>query len=167
LKLNYRLAWLLLASWLIQATIVPHIAIRTAKPDLILIVVATYAFLEGPAAGSIIGFFGGLLKDLITLGGVGINILTMTIVGYLAGLFERNLFGSKSALAMITMFVVSVFSQLLYALASFIFGEPIDLWMSIRYVILPSAVYTSLITLFIFSILIKILSHQREDTVFK
>lgn len=167
MKFNYRLAGLLLGALIVQAVIVPRIAIKTAKPDLILIVIATYAFLEGPSAGSITGFFGGLLKDLITVGGSGINILTMTIVGYLSGLFERNLFGSRSVLAMLIMFVVSSFSQLLYALALFIFGEPMDLWLAVRFVILPSAIYTSLVTLFIFSILIKILSHQREDTVFK
>ncbi len=167
MKLNYRFIGLLLAAWIIQATLVPHIAIKTAKPDLILIIIATYAFLEGPSVGAVTGFFGGLLKDLITVGGAGINVLTMTIVGYLSGLFERNLFGSRSFLAMMIMFVVSLFSQLLYALALFIFGEPIDLWLSIRYVILPSAVYTSLLTLLFFSYLVKILSHHREDTVFK
>lgn len=167
MKFDWRFGMVLLLAWVIQATIVPYLAIGPAQPDLILIVVATYAFLEGPTAGGVAGFSGGLLQDLLLVRSVGLNILAKTIVGYLSGLVERNLFGSSSLLPMAVMFIVSMISQFLYIVASFLVGEQIELWFAFKSVILPSALYTSFVALLIFSWVTKILSHERQETVFK
>lgn len=83
---------ILIATVILQTTLVPHLKVVSVQPDLILIVTVTYAFLEGAAFGSIIGFSGGLLQDLIVAQNIGLNALCKTIVGYLAGSMERIIF---------------------------------------------------------------------------
>lgn len=167
MKFDWRFGVLLICAWIVQATIIPYLTIGFAEPDLILIVIATYAFLEGPTAGALAGFSGGLLQDMLLIRSIGLNILTKTLVGYLSGMVERTLFGSKSLLPMVAMFAVSVASQFFYISVSFIVGEQIEIWLALKSIILPSAAYTSIITLFIFPWLTSVLSHERKETVFK
>lgn len=167
MKLDWRFIILLVTAWILQATVIPLLAIGSAEPDIILIVVATYAFLEGPTAGVLAGFLGGLFQDLLLIRGVGLNIISKTMVGYLAGLVERTLFGTSSLLPTAVMFVVSLINQVLYIVTSFIVGDNIEIWLAFRTIILPSAIYTSGVTYLIFSWLTRFFSHERQETVFK
>lgn len=167
MSLSRRFIVLLISGWLIQSTLVPYISVGKAMPDLVLILIATYSFLEGPTPGGFAGFSGGVLQDLLLVRSFGLNILSKTVIGYLAGLVERNLFGSARILPTIAMFAVSISSQLIFVFLSFVIGEGIELKPAILNVIIPSALYTGLITFFIFKPITRILSHERRETVFK
>ena len=165
--LDRRFAALLILGWLVQITVVPHIAIGRAMPDVILIVIATYGFLEGPMPGSVAGIVGGFLQDLTLIRGFGINIINKTIIGYLAGLVERNLFGSSRLIPMVAMFIVSVISQLIYIALIYIVGDRIVVMTAIIEIVIPSALYTSVVALFLFTPINRAMSHERQETVFK
>jgi len=165
--IDRRFIALLVLGWIVQITIIPHIAIGPAMPDIILIVVATYGFLEGPIPGGVGGLVGGLLQDLTLKGGFGINLINKTIIGYLAGLVERNLFGSSRLIPMIAMFIVSVISQLIYIALIYIMGENIAVMTAITRIVIPSALYTSVVALFLFAPINRAISHERQKTVFK
>lgn len=167
MRFDPRFGFLLFTAWLAQAAVVPFFAVGKAQPDLILIVIAIYSFLEGPIVGGIAGFSGGLLQDLLLVRSVGLNIIAKTIVGYFSGLVERNLFGHSNLLPTLAIFVISIASQILYMAASFLVGERIEVWPAFISVILPSALYTSAVTFFIFGRITRLLSHERKETVFK
>ncbi len=165
--IDRRFAALLVFAWIVQITIVPHIAIGPVMPDVILIVVATYGFLAGPMPGGAAGIVGGFLQDLTLISGFGINIINKTVIGYLAGLVERNLFGSSRLIPMIAMFVVSVISQFTYLALVYVVGERIEVVPAIINIIIPSALYTSVIAFFLFAPINRVMSHERQETVFK
>lgn len=167
MRLSLRFILLLVAAWLAEAAIAPYLAVRGVKPDLVLIVVATQAFLEGPAAGATAGFAGGLLQDLLVARSVGLNLLAKTITGYLSGQVERTVFGSSSLLPTLAMFVVSLVNQFLYIVTAFLAGEQIEVLAAVRSIVLPAALYTSLITFFVFASLCRVLSEERQETVFR
>ncbi|MFZ2330732.1 MAG: rod shape-determining protein MreD, partial [Atribacterota bacterium] len=68
------------------------LAFYTVKPDLILIVVICLSFLSDSQEGAIIGFAGGLLKDIFSVGLLGAHALVKTAIGYLSGIIRERIF---------------------------------------------------------------------------
>lgn len=72
---------------LLQATVLARIPFPGATPDLVLLVVVGVGLAGGPVPGSVAGFTGGLLMDLMPPmdGTIGGWALVLTGVGWLAG----------------------------------------------------------------------------------
>jgi len=157
----------LLASFVLQTTIVPHLRVFGVQPDLILIVVVAFAFSEGAVAGSAAGFAGGLLEDLVLIRGVGLNVLCKTITGYVAGLVERALFAENLVLLMIAIIIATVLNQTVYAGLNFLLGEKVLFWSTFRSLILPSALYNSLLAPLVYYLLMRIMVFEKKAPVFK
>ena len=164
----YVLSYLiLLAAFILQTTVVPHLKVLGVQPDLILIVVVTYAFLFGPVAGSIAGFFGGLLQDLVLIRGVGFNALGKAIMGYLGGMVERAIFADNILLMMIAIFLATILNQLIYSGLFFLIGERINIWSTFLTLILPSAAYNALLVPFVYHLLLRTIVFDKKAPVFK
>ena len=98
---------LIVLTLVFQATLVPMIAIKGIRPDLLLIIVVSSALLLGQDQGIGMGFFAGLLQDLAS-GIFGINILSKIATGYLAGSMERKVFKEKALLPLISVIVATI-----------------------------------------------------------
>ena len=57
-------AAVILASYILQCTVFPALAISNIKPNLMLIVTASFGFMRGPREGMFVGFASGLLIDI-------------------------------------------------------------------------------------------------------
>ncbi|KAA0247102.1 MAG: rod shape-determining protein MreD, partial [Chlorobiota bacterium] len=69
----------------IQVIFVPFIAIDTAVPDLILILVVYFSVREGQIPGMLFGFGAGLIFDMVTGNLLGSAALSKTLAGFMAG----------------------------------------------------------------------------------
>ena len=74
-----------------QITVATDLDVLGGRPDLVVIVVISIALLCGPLAGAVAGFAGGFLVDALGLGVIGATSLTLTSVGYAAGLWGERL----------------------------------------------------------------------------
>jgi len=74
----------------IQVIFVPFIAIDTAVPDLILILVVYFSVREGQIPGMLFGFGAGLIFDMVTGNLLGSAALSKTLAGFIAGYFSTN-----------------------------------------------------------------------------
>lgn len=73
---------------LLELTLLARLpAFGGGRPALVLVLVVACALSDGPAAGALVGFGGGLLLDLLGDHPVGLLAFTFCLVGYLAGLF--------------------------------------------------------------------------------
>ncbi|MDP1809388.1 MAG: rod shape-determining protein MreD [Actinomycetota bacterium] len=167
MNVNVRFALVLAVAFICQAAVVPFISIGPIKPDIILIIVASFGFLDGAAPGAVGGFLGGLLQDLLTIRGIGLEVLIKTIVGGFSGRVERTILGNSPIMPMLAIGGVSIVSQILYIGLAFLTGERMELLTVMREVVLPSALYTATVGFFIFPQLSKILSAERQDKVFR
>jgi rod shape-determining protein MreD len=143
---------------LAQTTVVPHLAIDTIVPDLLLIWIVYLGISRGHVSAMTAGFFLGLLMDILAGddGMLGLSSLTKTAAGFLAGYtFNENkvvqiLSGYQFLLILAA---ASLVHDLLYFL---IFLQGADLaWNEalVRYG-LPTTLYTlaaALIPLFVFA----------------
>lgn len=131
---------------ILQATIFDFIRIFGVKPDLVLIIVACYGFIHGSREGAFLGFLGGLLTDFITGHYIGLNALSKMAVGYMVGIGETSLYKENLLIATGAVFVGTLVGQGVYYLLLLIIGINISPGAALWQVILPVAVYNTILT---------------------
>jgi rod shape-determining protein MreD len=77
---------------ILQSTLLPHIALYRAVPDLALGIVVYSAYINGTMTGQLSGFFSGLLLDCLSSAPLGMNALIRTLIGALAGTMKGTFF---------------------------------------------------------------------------
>jgi rod shape-determining protein MreD len=75
---------------LLQVVIVSSIVVAGGAPDLLLIIVVALALLRGSIPGAVLGFVGGMVVDLVTLGTLGVTSLILTLAGFWAGRYGET-----------------------------------------------------------------------------
>ena len=82
---------ILLCSVIIETSILSNISFLPAVPDLVMICVLYFSFLNGKNYGQVSGFLSGLLLDFLSGSPLGFNCLYRTVIGYLSGVFRRTI----------------------------------------------------------------------------
>lgn len=81
---------ILLILLVVQSTVLPRIALESAKPDLVLLTVMYLANKNGKMAGQTYGFISGLIEDFLSVSPLGFNAFLNTLVGFLYGLTSET-----------------------------------------------------------------------------
>jgi len=76
----------------LQSTLLSHIALYRAVPDLALCIVVYASYVNGSMTGQFSGFFSGLCLDFLSAAPLGFNCFIRTLIGALAGLIKGNFF---------------------------------------------------------------------------
>ena len=82
-------AVIILAAYLLQCSVFPALEIGGIKPNLMLIITASFGFMRGPREGMFVGIASGLLIDIQSGDMIGFYALIYLVAGYLNGLFEQ------------------------------------------------------------------------------
>ena len=154
---------IIVVALLIQLTLINSIAILGLKPDLIMIVVVVFSLLKGGKEGTISGFASGLLQDIFSTGLLGINALAKTVIGFTCGIFKEKIFYEHILfLIPVITFVASFMQSILMFLLLRSFGIEYGLAWSIKQIALPEALYSSLLSPFIFLAINKLFQTIKE-----
>lgn len=88
-RIGLRFAFVCVAA-VLQVVVINQLGLPYGTPDLLVLVVVAFGLASGPARGALLGFWAGLLADVIPPAGhiAGRWAFAYTIVGYLAGLLE-------------------------------------------------------------------------------
>ena len=153
---RYSLYIILAAAFLIQFLFLDHIKIAGVKPDLLVLLTVFFAVFFGPGAGVEAGFTCGLFKDIYSLDIFGVNIMLLSLAGFIAGMLGPKLFRESKLTQGLLVFVSSALCMIIHYFIS-------SLILKITYVtlpeylyglILPSSFYTAMLSFFLFPILI-------------
>ncbi len=82
---------------LLQSTVFSDLKLLGVRPELMYLVTIVIAILEGPREGMVVGFVGGMAQDFLLNQPKGITALTLTLVGYAAGLARQYIVSSVAA----------------------------------------------------------------------
>lgn len=135
---------ILIATFLTQTVIVPHLSVVGVQPDLMLVVIVCFALTEGMNTGAVTGFFGGLLEDLVMVNYMGFNMVTKTVIGAAVSLL-KNLGPKEGILWPLTaVFLASLISSAMTALLAFLFGETVVVRSILNWSMVPGAFYNVL-----------------------
>ena len=156
-KINrYSLYIILIVAFLIQLLFLDHVKIALAKPDLLVLLVVFFAIFFGPGTGAEAGFVSGLFKDTYSLDIFGVNSVLLLLTGLVAGMLSPKLFKESKLTQVLLVFVSSVLYMVIHYFIS-------SLILKITYVtlpeylyglILPSSLYTAMLSLILFPALI-------------
>ncbi len=143
---------------LLQTTLARYLAVAGLPPDLALIWIVYLALRRGQIAGTVAGFFTGLVLDLLSGndGMLGLTALSMTAGGFVAGYFfneNKTLQTLGSYRFIVIILTVSLVHNLIYFVI-FLQGSGAHWYEAILLYGVPAAVYTAavgLIPTFVFA----------------
>ena len=75
---------IVLAAYLLQCTLFNHLELAGIKPNLILIVTASFGFMRGQKEGMLVGFFAGLITDIQFGTILGFYALLYLVIGFVS-----------------------------------------------------------------------------------
>jgi rod shape-determining protein MreD len=127
----------LVVTIILQSTLMPLISIKGIHPDLLLVLVVSYALLSGKESGVGVGFFAGLLQDLVSGSIFGINTLSKLATGYIFGLAERKVFKEHVLLPILATLVATLFNGFVGIILLLLFGYKVDIAAAVMQNIVP------------------------------
>ena len=155
-------AVIILAAYLLQCTVFPALEIAGIKPNLMLVVTASFGFMRGPREGMFVGLASGLLIDIQSGDMIGFYALIYLVAGYVNGLFEEMYFDEDVKLP---LFLIAA-SDLLYGVCiyflTFLLRSDFNFLYYLNRIIIPEAIYTIVITLVAYPLLLFI-NHKLEE----
>lgn len=151
--------------YLLQTTVFQVLTFASIAPNLLIIVVAFFGFMRGKREGLFIGFFCGLLMDIFGGGVLGFYALLYMYIGYFNGLFRKSFYPEDIRLPMALIAGSDLVSNFLIYFFMFLFRNRYSFDYYFLHIIVPELVYTMLITIFLYFIILKI--NQRLEAIEK
>jgi len=147
---------LILICFLLQSTVFQSLAFGGIVPNLLIVLTASFGFMRGDKAGLVIGFICGLLCDICYGDVIGFHALIMMYIGYLNGKFSGIFYPEDVKLPM-ALIVLSDFSfGVVSYFLLFLMRGRLDFPFYLKTIILPEVIYTTIVTLILYPIILKI-----------
>ena len=151
--------------YLLQTTLFKTFSFASISPNLLIIVVSAFGFMRGKKEGLYIGFVTGILLDVLGGSNIGINALLYMYIGYFNGYFRKMFYPEDIKLPMALIAGSDIVYSLLVYFFLFLFRSRLDFRYYLIHIILPELVYTMLITIFLYVIILKI--NQKLEVIEK
>jgi rod shape-determining protein MreD len=152
----------------LQSTLLARLTLLGVIPQLVLVVVVSLAFLDGPRVGVVVGFAGGLLQDLLLPQSIiGLTALVYTLVGYGVGSLRQFAPGESVWSPVFAVALASAVAEVSYAMLAIILGQE---WVSISFTAKVTGLvvlYDTLLTPFAFPLLRRIAARFRPEKVYR
>ncbi len=142
--------------FLLQCTVFHYIELAGVVPNLLLIVTMSFGLMRGRREGLLVGFFSGLLIDIFFGSVLGPYAFIYMTLGYGNGFFHRIYYVEDVRLPMIMISLNDFIYNIIIYVVFFLMRNRLDFLGYLKDVMLPEMIYTILITLFFYKILVRI-----------
>ena len=142
--------------FVLQTTTFQALSLANIAPNLLIIVVASFGLMRGKTEGMYIGFFSGLLIDIFFGFYLGVYALLYMYVGYVTGLFQKRYYPEDIKLPLLIISASDLVANLIIYVILFLTRSRYDFGYYFGNVIIPELVYTTIITIFLYLLLLKI-----------
>jgi len=117
------LATVVVLAFILQIAVLPQFKLLGAQPDLILVVAVLVAVTEGPMEGALVGFFGGLLQDIVGPQVLGVGAFSKALAAFAAGVLKDFFMTYSILLPILLVFLMSLFEQSIHQAALAVLGQ--------------------------------------------
>jgi rod shape-determining protein MreD len=118
-----RLALVIFVVLMVQQTVMVALRIGGVHPDLLWLLPITAALLDGPETGAIVGFWTGLIFDLVLPTPFGLSALVGCLLGYAVGALTTAVDPRAAWLKPVAAVAGSVAADMLFAVLGAILGQ--------------------------------------------
>lgn len=145
---------LIIICFLLQTTVFKGLAFGGIVPNLMIVLTASFGFMRGEKTGLFMGFFCGLLCDIFFGSVLGLNAMVYMYIGYANGKFNRIFYPDDIKLPLGLILVSDFVYGFLYYIILFLMRGRFQISYYIVHIILPEAVYTILVTLLLYPLIL-------------
>lgn len=146
-------AILVIATALVEVTLLQPFRLQGVLPDLILLLVIYAGIAHGEERAMFVGTLGGLFQDVTANTGVGHHVLCLVITGFLVGRLSRRLVTDHPAVKAGLVFCMAVLHGLIFTAISYVQNPHLEVMYTLTVSVVPGAFYTALVTPLIFFVL--------------
>lgn len=151
---------LMLVNLILESTVFQNLRIYGVKPDFSVVLIVAYAILRGSSYGAFIGLGAGMLVDSMYGRIFGINSFSYMITGYIIGQVHENVFKDSFVPPLIFNFLAILIYQHIFFLLSYftnsIPGTDITYLQILLKVVIPQAIYNSIVGTILYRYLYKL-----------
>ena len=149
-------AFIIIVCYLLQSTVFQALSFASISPNLLIVVVSAFGFMRGKKEGLWIGFFCGLIVDIFCGSTLGFYALVYMYIGYINGMFRKLFYPEDIKLPMLLIAGSDLAYNFVIYFLQFLFRSRFDIGYYVFHIIIPELVYTMLITVFLYVIILKI-----------
>ena len=142
--------------FLLQSTLFQTLDFSGITPNLLIVLTAAFGFMRNEKEGLIIGFFCGLLCDIFYGDVIGFYALVYMYIGYLNGKFSGVFYPEDIKLPMALIVVSDLSYGMMCYISLFLLRGRLDFPFYFLNIILPEMVYTTVVTLFLYPLILLI-----------
>lgn len=153
---------LILVFLLLQCSFFNYFRLADVVPNLLMILTASIAIINGSLEGCLVGFFSGLMLDLLFGPYIGMYALGYLFIGYLIGISNRIFYKEDITFPIIMIAAADLIYGFYMYVFSFMIRGRLDILFYIRRIILPETVYTVIIAIFLYRLILFIAEHLQK-----
>jgi rod shape-determining protein MreD len=142
--------------FLLQCTVFQKLSFASISPNLLIIVTASFGVMRGRKEGMWVGFLCGIITDIFFGDLIGFYALFYTILGYANGFFKRIFYPEDIKLPLILIGASDFLLGNAVCVLMFIMRSKFHYWYYMGNIIIPELIYTILVTLVLYQIILKI-----------
>ncbi len=152
----------IIVCFLLQCSVFDRFRIASVSPNLLIVLTASVGFMRGKREGLIVGFFSGLLLDIMAGSLLGFYALIYMLAGYLNGLFQRSYYPENIRLPILSIGLSDFSVNLIIYLFMFFMRRRFSFGYYLIHTILPELAYTAITAVFLYLILLIINNRLTE-----
>lgn len=155
-------AFLIITCFILQSTVFKEFAFGGIVPNLMIVLTASFGFMRGEKTGLLFGFFCGLIADIFFGEVLGLYAMIYMYIGYGNGKFNRIFYPEDIKLPLALILVSDLAYGMLCYIILFLMRGRFHLSYYFMNIILPEMVYTILVTLILYPLILSI-NKKLED----
>ena len=153
---------IIVVCFLFQSTLFQYLKLGGVVPNLLLIVTMSFGLMRGRREGLLVGFFSGLLIDIFFGSALGPYAFIYMTMGYANGFFHRIYYVEDVLLPMSMIAINDFIYNLIIYFIFFMLQNKLQFSEYLWQIVLPEMIYTILITLFFYKLLVRINLHLKR-----
>lgn len=143
-----------LVCFILQCSVFSSLALAGIIPNLMIVLTSSFGFMRGEKEGLVIGFFCGLLSDIFFGSFLGFYALVLMYIGYLNGKFSKIFYPEDIKLPIALIIISDLSYGILCYILMFLLRSRFQFSYYFMRVILPEAIYTIVITIFLYPVIL-------------
>lgn len=140
--------------FVMQCSIFSGLAFAGIIPNLMIILTSSFGFMRGEEDGLFIGFVCGLLCDVFFGSFLGFYALVLMYIGYINGKFSRIFYPEDIKLPLALIIVSDISYGVICYILMFLLRGRLNFPYYFTRVILPEALYTIVVTMFLYPLIL-------------